>query len=259
MEPFDLAQSFIERAARAHPMQSLSGSFQSALEHLGFRYFACCSHVDPHNPPSDAVMLHNYPVAWVSSYSERRLHQIDPVTLYAERTSLPFSWEAPDFRARLSSSQKTILAEARSVGLSRGYTIPMPRSRSATARASCSVVPDSRLIAADNYFAVQLMSTYLYELVLHRQQSRSRSRALGTLSVRERECLELVAQGKSDWAIGRILRISEHTVHRHVESAKQRLGVATRAQAVIRAAETGQISIGDVVRAAPPTCQHDTT
>lgn len=254
MEPFDLAQSFIERAARTNSTRALVGAFQIALEHLGFRYFACCSHVDPRNPPSDAVMLHNYPVAWVSRYSDRRLHESDPVTLHAERTSLPFSWEAPDFRARLSTSQHRILTEARSVGLARGYTIPMQRSRSATARAaSCSVIPDSRVVPADNYFAVQLMSTHLYELVLHRQQSGPRSRAVRTLSGRERQCLELVAQGKSDWAIGRILRISEHTVHRHVESAKQRLGVATRAQAVIRAAETGQISIGDVVRADSPT------
>lgn len=255
MEPFDLAQSFIERAALTNSTRALVGSFQIALEHLGFRYFACCSHVDPRNPPSDAVMLHNYPVAWVSRYSDRRLHESDPVTLHAERTSLPFSWEAPDFRARLSISQMRILTEARSVGLSCGYTIPMQRSHSATARAaSCSVIPDSRAVAADSYFAVQLMSTHLYELVLHRQQS-GRSRTVGTLSGRERQCLELVAQGKSDWAIGRILRISEHTVHRHVESAKQRLGVATRAQAVIRAAEVGQISVGDVVRADPPTRQ----
>lgn len=56
-----------------------------------------------------------------------------------------------------------------------------------------------------------------------------------TLTPRERECLVLVARGKSDWAIGRILGISERTVHNLVERAKRRLGVSGRTQAVVRA------------------------
>lgn len=248
MEPFDLAQSFLERSAQATSTRALTDAFQIALEHLGFRYFACCSHVDPRDVPDGAVMIYNYPPSWVREYLERKLHEVDPVLMYAEQTSLPFSWESPDFRSRLSTHQKRLLAEARSAGLARGYTIPMPRSRTARA-ASCSVVPDSRIIAADSYFAVQLMATYLYEVVIQSQGSKSRAGAIGCLSVRERQCLELVAQGKSDSEIGRILQISAHTAHHHVERAKRRLRVATRAQAVVRAAEAGQISIGDVIRA----------
>jgi DNA-binding CsgD family transcriptional regulator len=68
------------------------------------------------------------------------------------------------------------------------------------------------------------------------------------LSRRERQCLELAAQGKSDWVSSRILGLSERTVHNHVENAKRRLQVATRMQAVMHALAGQQISLGDVVR-----------
>jgi LuxR family quorum-sensing system transcriptional regulator CciR len=59
-----------------------------------------------------------------------------------------------------------------------------------------------------------------------------------------------VAQGKSDWTIGRVLGLGESTVHYHIEQLKRRLRVATRPQAVVQALMNGQISFGDVLRRA---------
>lgn len=254
MEPFDLTQSFIERGARALSIQTLTVAFQDALEHLGFRHFACCSHVDPLRPPRLAIVMHTYPSHWVRAFSERKLHELDPVLLHADRTFLPFFWDAPEFRARLTAPQREILAEAASLDIARGYTIPIHAPWVPGAlRASCSVVPDSRSIEPRSYFAVHLMTMYLYDTASLKHETQSAVSPQSALSLRERQCLELVAQGKSNWVIGQILRISEHTVHRHIESAKQRLGVATRMQAVIGAAQGRQISIGDAIRAdAPP-------
>lgn len=58
---------------------------------------------------------------------------------------------------------------------------------------------------------------------------------------RETQVLGWIAVGKSDWAIGRILRISDKTVNFHVENAKRKFGVATRLQAVIAAMRQGVI------------------
>lgn len=63
------------------------------------------------------------------------------------------------------------------------------------------------------------------------------------LSARERECLTWTAQGKSAWAISRILLVSEHTVNFHVKSAMRKLGVTTRIQAVAVALRAGLIYV----------------
>jgi DNA-binding CsgD family transcriptional regulator len=54
------------------------------------------------------------------------------------------------------------------------------------------------------------------------------------LSPREYECLTWSAQGKSAWAIARILGISPRTVAFHLDNAKEKLGVQTVKQAIAR-------------------------
>jgi DNA-binding CsgD family transcriptional regulator len=69
----------------------------------------------------------------------------------------------------------------------------------------------------------------------------ARAPQIAPMTARESEVLAWVAAGKSDWAIGRILNISEKTVNFHVENAKRKLGVGTRVQAVIAAMHCGFI------------------
>lgn len=249
MKHFEIVQSFIERCEATQRIEDLSPAFQQALETLGFRYFACCAHVDPLKPPRRAVVLHNYPRQWVRYYSELELYDIDPVFLHASRVSLPFFWDAPAFRAGLTPPQLQILVEAARHGIEHGYTVPIHSPYAlGVYRASCSVVPGTASIDAHSYAAVQLMSGYLYDAANRDVNAREAEAAQPELSRRERQCLELAAQGKSDWVVGKILGISERTVHNHIESAKRRLGVATRVQAIVQALAGQQISFGDLLK-----------
>jgi DNA-binding CsgD family transcriptional regulator len=56
------------------------------------------------------------------------------------------------------------------------------------------------------------------------------------LSARESECLRWVAEGKTDFEVGKILSISPRTVRFHINNAKSKLGVTTRIQAVAKRA-----------------------
>ena len=67
------------------------------------------------------------------------------------------------------------------------------------------------------------------------------------LTPRQRDCVALVAQGKSDWEIGQVLGISESTVHKHIEDAKRRFGVSTRVQLVVRSLFDARLSFSDVM------------
>lgn len=55
------------------------------------------------------------------------------------------------------------------------------------------------------------------------------------LTSREIECLRWAALGKSEWEIGAILGISEHTSEKHLISARTKLGASNRVQAVAEA------------------------
>jgi len=257
MNHFDRVQAFIELCeSKASSIESITAGFRRALEELGFRYFACCSHVDPLDPPSHAIVVHNYPATWVRQFSDEKLYRIDPVLQHAGSHLTPFFWDAAFPAHAITTAQRRVLAEAELLGLAHGYTIPIEVSWMPGAlRASCSVVPDDENIEPRSYTTVQIMALYLYA-----SASRARVPCNTVLSVeltpRERECLTLAAQGKGDWTIGRVLCLSEHTVHSHIEKVKQRLGVSTRVQAIVQSVMTGQISLGDVVRRTAPADRH---
>jgi pimeloyl-ACP methyl ester carboxylesterase/DNA-binding CsgD family transcriptional regulator len=63
--------------------------------------------------------------------------------------------------------------------------------------------------------------------------------AFGTLSVREREVVGLIAEGLDNHQIAERLFLSEKTVRNHITSIFSKLGVQTRAQAIVRARDAG--------------------
>ena len=65
-----------------------------------------------------------------------------------------------------------------------------------------------------------------------------------SLSSREVEILQWVAEGKSQQDIGDILSISHRTVEVHLRSGRDKLGALTTAQAVGRAISLGLIHPG---------------
>lgn len=258
MDHFDVAQCFIEQAQRSREPAELTGAFQRCINTLGFRYFACGAHVDPLRP-RHAVMLVTYPKDWVRNYSEMGLHQSDPVFHRADRSSLPFFWDAPEFLAGLQKHARDVLSEGKRFGVEHGYTVPIHSPRGPyVQRASCSVVPDSTALDPRAFFALQLMAYYLLDAALRLNSRAQASLEHVCLTRRERQCLELVSQGKDDWMIGQLLHVSQRTVHNHIESAKRRLRVNTRAQAVVHALALQQISFGDILRAPHPDRAHKT-
>ncbi|MCU1621341.1 MAG: liaR5 [Frankiales bacterium] len=54
------------------------------------------------------------------------------------------------------------------------------------------------------------------------------------LTSREREVLDLVAEGRTNVAIGHVLEVSPRTVAKHLEHAYRKLQVNCRVQAVAR-------------------------
>jgi DNA-binding CsgD family transcriptional regulator len=248
VKPFELAEAFMEQHSRGVPLPELQKAFEKNLQDLGIRHFACCSHVDPLSPRNAPLVFQTYPDDWVRHFSESGRYRIDPVFRYADERMVPFFWDDPAFRAVLTPSQLEILTEAEARGLGHGYTVPVHPP--GTQMASCSVVPDSAVIERGAYQAIFTMASFMFDAMLRGTEREECSGTRSTqLSERERQCLELAAQGKDDWSIGSLLRISERTAHNHIERAKRRLGVCTRVQVIVLALNDGQISFGDVIKA----------
>ena len=244
MSYFADIQEFIELSQRSTNVEELATLFGATIRRFGFDRFACCSHVDPLRPPEQAVMIADYPEDWITYFSERGYDRLDPVFETCQSRSLPFRWSDPSWRAHLTAKQVEILEEASEAGLKDGFSVPI---HSATALpASCSMSLDGRDVDPAAVNAVHLIAVYLHEAA-RRSAVRLVKPERPALSPRQKQCLELAAQGKSDWAISRILGVSESTVHHHMITTLRKMGVATRAQAIVKALFQGDIRFLDIL------------
>lgn len=97
-----------------------------------------------------------------------------------------------------------------------------------------------RLTSRHAYLLTLLMPhlhVTLARVVSNLPQERKRVAQPTLLTTREREILEWLGSGKTNWEIARIFGISEATVKNHVHHILTRLHVGTRAQAVAKATE----------------------
>lgn len=71
--------------------------------------------------------------------------------------------------------------------------------------------------------------------------------AASPLSEREREVLRLAARGASNKLIARELQVSVRTVHAHMRHIFNKMGVASRTEAVMQGVRQGWLVVGDVL------------
>lgn len=105
-------------------------------------------------------------------------------------------------------------------------------------------------LAAPDKAALEVGGTVLLELHVDartdgsvRSGTPGREAVIEPLTPREREVLELVAEGMSNRAIAERLAISEHTVKFHVGALLGKLAAATRAELVAIAVRRGLIML----------------
>jgi DNA-binding CsgD family transcriptional regulator len=78
---------------------------------------------------------------------------------------------------------------------------------------------------------------------LYKEDKDGREGVLGTLSLRQREVLQLLAEGKSAKEVAGILKITSRTVEFHKYSMMQQLNIKTNAELVHFAIKHGIVSI----------------
>lgn len=255
MNYFKLTQTFIEDSKKAGDLKELALLFNRLVKKMGCTHFVCLSHVDPLNPPDDAVVLTNYPLEWAEHHGKMQYHRFDPIIHTCKTKITPFTWSNDTWRYMLNIEQSDMLNEAGEFGLGEGHTIPIhpPSGYSA----SLSVVFKSGAVDPEALNALHLIAFFLYEAALHMKTKMVHLyNPRKQLTLRQREILELIAQGKSNWDIGTVLSISESTVKDHVSSIFKTLKVSSRQQANVKALFHGEIRYGDI-DVSPPAKSND--
>ncbi|HEY0012002.1 MAG TPA: LuxR family transcriptional regulator [Allosphingosinicella sp.] len=242
-------EEFTAAAACVPSLAALDMLLADVVARLGFDYYAVGYHIVPVGEAPAAVGLTNYPVSWRGELRPGLAH--DPVVRAAERRAAGFAWDELASIIDLTAHEKARLNRAARHGLVNGFTVPVHVPGEALGSSSFAVKGD-RALPRRNFIAAQALGTFAFEamrgLLSREPGGRLASPAPDAepLTRRQRECLALVARGKSDSVIADILGIRPHTVTEHIEAARRRYAVATRSQLLVRALLAGDLTYGEI-------------
>ncbi len=223
----------IEHAHEVDTPEALSLMFEPACKKLGFSHMGAFSVLDPTGHTVGSYEAGFSDPVWRDHYIQQDHFTHDAIVRLIPSTLDAIVWRDLREKSQVSREEQRVFDEAGAFGHKDGYVLPQHYTNGAVAvtilGAPQPISTNSRVRAATH-----VLSAYFSMGVRHLLAPLASVQGV-SLSRRQRECLQWVRAGKSDWEIGEILSISEFTVRDHIEQARKRLGVKTRTQAVIEA------------------------
>jgi LuxR family transcriptional regulator, quorum-sensing system regulator BjaR1 len=228
--------ALVEHLERQKDVPSLLISFQRLIQTFGMNYYCVgdASRVKREGRRWGGTM----PERWHYLYARRNHLSKDMGIARASKQSTPFRWS--DAFAGADDSARQVLNDANEFGLRDGLMVPIHLPDGSVH--GVSIATANYDLSPQDERALHMASLYLHARMTVLRAPASPPPA-HNLTPRERECLQWVAAGKTDWEISQILSISEQTVHGYVQNAMTKLSARTRAQAVATAMLSRQIQL----------------
>ncbi|KRA84099.1 helix-turn-helix transcriptional regulator [Altererythrobacter sp. Root672] len=240
-----LIDEFDAGVRRCASLPELSGLLLDATRALGFDHFALLHHAGLSGGGAGLIRLDSYPLGWAAEIMAGGLAADDPVHLASGRTNIGFRWEQLGSLVPMTTRHREILELSARHGIGAGFTVPA--NVPGEPAGSCSfAVRRGRALPERHLLCAELMGAHAFGAA-RRLHGLPAAQGRPRLSRREQECLRLVAAGKSDWEIGRILGIAEATARQYVKRARAAYDVATRTQLVVHGLRDAWIGFGEAI------------
>lgn len=231
---------FIDATNAAETADQVFSLYVKAISDFGYDrtlYAALRNH--PSCSPAIPAVMRNYPDDWMAHYIEAGYIETDPVRHYCVVSRQPFLWS--DIAKRVPRMRSRIFDEARSAGIRDGIGVPVhgPNGEAMGIGMASSIGNTDARFQLGKLHLIALQFHTVYSALVLPQDDGAEIR----LTPREQEILQWCTQGKSNWAVGEVLGISEHAVDFHLRNTFRKLKVSTRTTAVVKALHLGLITL----------------
>lgn len=196
-------------------------------------------------PLENAFLRSNYSPRWRNTYDTEKLHYVGPTVEHCLGSNTPLVWAPEIF---VMPKQKQLYEEACGYGIRSGITFPIHG-----ANGEFGVISFASDVLSGKRFQKQLFNLmpdlalirdYAFESSLRFANPPADQKKEISLTKCELECLKWSMEGKTSWAISRILGCSESTINFHMNNLRRKFSVNTRQQAVIKALHLRLITLG---------------
>jgi DNA-binding CsgD family transcriptional regulator len=247
-----LAQEFVDELRNLSDLAAVERKLESAARLLGFRHYAMIDHDDHRQLGPGRIFMQNYPGGYSEQYVAGRFHRIDPVVHACHIAAWSFCWAEIGKFLHLTSGHRAFLERGAREGVSDGITVPFHvfGERGGSCNFSGPLDPDK---VRSLLWIVQSIGIFAYQAA-RRIARAGNGRALEPrevrsvkLTPRERECVILAGQGKTNKQIARDIGLYPSTVKFYLQRVNERYDVESRTQAAFFAALDGEIGVHEVL------------
>lgn len=193
---------------------------------------------------AEPCLIVTYPDEWIARYRRENLSRIDPVYVASRTKFLPIDWHSLD---QQSPDARYLFSEAARYGIgSTGMSFPMrgPDGDAGAFSFTANVDPeDWAAFKAKNQSEIAFAGLYFHERVIRIWSDAHGVKVRPSLTARERECLQRLAEGDPPKKIATTLELSEAAVRLYLKRARARLGAVNLMQAVIIALRANLIDV----------------
>jgi LuxR family quorum sensing-dependent transcriptional regulator len=228
--PVAKALKLVRHLERAEREELLRCSFQRFVESIGFSSFTCAKVATSRELDASRILTTTRPPGFLETYLARGYSRHDPMLREVVRSQRPVQWSEVARRRSLTPAERDVLRHAASFGLEDGFAVPVRDSGGYIGLINIAGPPID--LDEETRALLILVAPYVYQRLCGLKEA---ARRFQGLTPREAEVLSWIAEGKSDWQIGKILGISRKTVNYHIENVKRKFGVASRIQALMAA------------------------
>lgn len=193
----------------------------------------------------NAFTRSNYSTEWRDRYDANGFAYVDPTVGHCVSNTLPLIWAPATFGSGVPGA---LYEEASSHGIRSGVTLPIhgPQGELGMISFATDLRPDAPFQRSllEVLPMLSLVRDYAFASSARFREAKTEPE-LPRLTRRELEVLQWVMVGKSSWEVARITNCSEATINFHLANVRQKFGVNTRQQAVVKAIAMGLITPED--------------
>ncbi|WP_300520172.1 LuxR family transcriptional regulator [Aliiroseovarius sp.] len=198
----------------------------------------------PTGPREDSLFLSNHDPGYFKRFIEDGLYAHAPMIRWARDCTGSCSWSyVRSIMDDLTAAERAVLEVNREFGVTAGYTICFAegttRAKGVISLAGPAGAEQGEIDRIWDHHGreIEAMNNVVHLKIL----SLPHDKVMPRLSDRQREVLEWIGDGKTNQDIATILGVKTATVEKHLRLAREKLGVETTAQAVLKATFLNQI------------------
>lgn len=237
-----LKLSDCQQVADAGDLRTFESRLLAGANELGFGIISGCWVTELPGAGTNIQYIGNTPAAFQATFTSAAVGRRDPVLQRLKRLTAPVIYDQATYvtgkagdlwEVQAPYGYKTGISMSLHLPEGQHFVIGVDREQP---------LPRDEIVLTQMIAAFELFAMHAH-LAAQRLMARRAIavRPLPLLSKRETEILKWTMEGKSAWAVARILSISENTVNFHVQKALTKLAVSSKHQAAAKARSLGLI------------------